>query len=522
MYMHFYGFSEEPFRVTPDPAFLYLTPSHREALAAMARGIQQREGFIGITGEVGTGKTTLVHALLRSLGGEVQTVFLFHPLLTFEDLLRSILLELEFPSTGEPPLVQFRRCLEERRTRGEILAVIIDEAQVLDLEVMRGLEMIRQGDGGKVLQIVLVGQPELEAKLAELGWGGLKRRIRPLHGEECREYIDHRLHLVGSRLSRIFTVQAVEEIACASGGIPRVINILCDNALLVGYSNSAGKIDQGVVRGLLRDSRRPQPRSASIASRRRLRSGKIHFGIWRMLLGLLALSGLGVGAWFYWGYSGAEMAGQGTVAALPSPGASAETLSKPLKMIPPAEDPPAPASIPVQPSLPTPIPVPDPLPSGESSMPEIRIVQVKEGWTFFSLIQWYYPVFHPTLVDHILEVNPHITNINLIWIDQEIRLPRITEESLLMAAPDRTYKIHLGTFAYPQTARSYRSEPALKGKEVEIIARRVSPRETWYRVVVGKFRTRGEGLQFIRVLKKKGLLPPIAGPAQGAGSVDHN
>jgi len=264
MYTQFYGFSKKPFNVTPDPKFLYLTPDHREALASMVYGINERKGFISITGEVGTGKTTLIYAMLEHLNDKVKTVFIFHTNITFEELLKNILLEIELPVVEKEKtalLRQLNEYLIQRLSRGENLAIIIDEAQNLTKEVLEEIRLLSnlETPKAKLLQIVLVGQPELEAKLESPDLRqikqriGLRRQIRPLNKEECRKYIDHRLHLVGSSSSKIFTSEALSLICAYGQGIPRTINLICDNALLIGYSLSRMTIDADIIHEVMRD-----------------------------------------------------------------------------------------------------------------------------------------------------------------------------------------------------------------------------------------------------------------------------
>jgi len=264
MYNEFYGFSEVPFNVTPDPEFLFLTPDHREALAAMIYGIRERKGFIAITGEVGTGKTTLIYTLLKQIEERVKAVFIFHTYITFEQLLRSILLELDLPIVEREKTALLRllnKYLIQRLTRDENLVMIIDEAQNLSKEVMEGLRMLSnlETPKSKLLQIILVGQPELEAKLDSEDLRQLKqrveirRRIRPLSHEECPKYIEHRLNLVGSSSRKLFTQDALSLISDHSRGIPRTINILCDNALLIGYGMTQKVIDGKIIHEVLKD-----------------------------------------------------------------------------------------------------------------------------------------------------------------------------------------------------------------------------------------------------------------------------
>jgi len=264
MYTQYYGFSENPFNITPDPRFLYLTPGHREALAALVYGIRERKGFVALTGEVGTGKTTLLYRLLDNLDERVHTAFIFNTTTTYRELLRNMMSELGLPVTDDDTFLLIDRLnhyLIERAVAGEIVALIIDEAQNLSEEVLENIRLLSNLETRttKLLQIVLCGQPELEAKLNATGLRQLRqriaimRRIEPLGDAECREYLEHRLKIVGSNAGRLFTPGAMILLRTHSRGIPRIINVMCDNALLIGFAASRKKIDEAIMFEVIRD-----------------------------------------------------------------------------------------------------------------------------------------------------------------------------------------------------------------------------------------------------------------------------
>jgi general secretion pathway protein A len=264
MYNQYYGFSENPFNITPDPRFLYLTPGHREALAALVYGIRERKGFVALTGEVGTGKTTLLYRLLDNLDERVHTAFIFNTTTTYRELLRNMMSELGLPVTDDDTFLlidRLNRYLIERAVAGEIVALIIDEAQNLSEEVLENIRLLSNLETRttKLLQIVLCGQPELEAKLNATGLRQLRqriaimRRIEPLSDAECREYLEHRLKIVGSNAGRLFTPGAISLLRTHSRGIPRIINVMCDNALLIGFAASRKKIDEAIMFEVIRD-----------------------------------------------------------------------------------------------------------------------------------------------------------------------------------------------------------------------------------------------------------------------------
>jgi general secretion pathway protein A len=264
MYTEYYGFSEHPFNITPDPRFLYLTPGHREALAALVYGIKERKGFVALTGEVGTGKTTLLYRLLDNLNEKVKTAFIFHTHTTFRELLKNVLLELGLPVTDDDTFLLIDRLnhyLIDRMVAGEIVALIIDEAQNLSAGVLEDIRLLSNLEtrSAKLLQIVLSGQPELEVKLNAQSLRQLRqriailRRIGPLSDAECRGYVEHRLKIVGARAARLFTPAAMSLLCTHSGKIPRIINVMCDNALLIGFAKSCKKIDEAIMLEVIRD-----------------------------------------------------------------------------------------------------------------------------------------------------------------------------------------------------------------------------------------------------------------------------
>jgi general secretion pathway protein A len=262
MYKNFFGFSKGPFSLTPDPAFLYMALTHWEAFSTMMEGIRERKGIIAITGDVGTGKTTLIYTLLKDPSDQIKTAFISNPLLSFNQLLKAILWELKVPvwrANTLTLLYKFDEYIREKSATDETVVILIDEAQNIRPEVLTDLDRLLQRDAAqtKVLQTLLVGQLELEAHLdpEELKQFkhriAVQRRIRPLSREESEGYIDHRLKKVGSDSSSIFTPAALQLICHAAKGIPRVINLICDGALIEGYNNSNRKIGIELVRKAL-------------------------------------------------------------------------------------------------------------------------------------------------------------------------------------------------------------------------------------------------------------------------------
>ena len=268
MYQGFYGLTEMPFNITPDPKFLYLSPTHQEALQHLKYGLDERKGFIALVGEVGCGKTTLCRRLLNELDhARWDTALILNPRIGETEMLRAILTELgETPAAvGHHDLVaQLQHALLRRIEAGRDIALIIDEAQNLSFEVLEQIRLISnlETDQQKLLQIVLMGQPELKDILALPELRQLRQRIlvhyelNPLTRDDLEHYIRHRLALAGSQGRPYFTRAAVRRIHRFSGGGPRIINNLCDKALLAGYIRESDEITYWDVRRAVRDVRR--------------------------------------------------------------------------------------------------------------------------------------------------------------------------------------------------------------------------------------------------------------------------
>ena len=247
MYLDFYHLNREPFRITPDPEFLYLSPSHKEALAAIAYGVEQRKGIIAVTGEVGTGKTTILRYYLGKADPErLKAAQVFNPAVSFPALLQTIFRELGIPfESGEASgmVDRFHQYLIEEYKKDNTVVLFIDEAQNMPVETLENLRMLSnlESSEDKLLQIVLCGQTELEPLLDRNELRQLKSRIAvratisPLRRKESLAYIRHRLSMSSRKESDIFTKAALERIVRKAKGNPRSINILCDNALITGY-----------------------------------------------------------------------------------------------------------------------------------------------------------------------------------------------------------------------------------------------------------------------------------------------
>ncbi|WP_413472300.1 ExeA family protein [Shewanella baltica] len=259
MYKAFYGLSDNPFSIAPNPHYLFLSDRHREALAHLTYGLGETGGFVLLTGEVGTGKTTVSRCLLGQLPDNTDTAFILNPSLTELELLATLCDELKISYGDNPTLKQLTdhlsRFLLDNHSKGRNTVLIIDEAQHLRPEVLEQLRLLTnlETDTKKLLQVILIGQPELQLLLKRQELRQLAQRITaryhllPLNEDEIALYVLHRLQVAG-RFEPLFTRKAVKVLQKYSGGIPRLINLLCERSLMAGYAQSRVPIDHHMVR----------------------------------------------------------------------------------------------------------------------------------------------------------------------------------------------------------------------------------------------------------------------------------
>jgi general secretion pathway protein A len=285
MYQRFFGLRESPFNVNPDPRYLFLTSQIQEALAGLTYGIQNRKGFILLTGEVGTGKTTLLNKLLDWLRMQrVATAYIFNSRLDVHHLFDFMMAEFEIPCESREKsqvLLRLNQWLLDRYRARETAVLIIDEAQNLSLDVLEEVRLLTNLETSteKLLQIVLAGQPELEEKLRMLEVRQLRQRITlrcrtaPLALDETFGYIAERLRIAGANGEPIFSKEAIEAVHSYSCGIPRVVNLLCEHSMISAYVDGMRPVPASLVEEVAREFQLDEiapiggaPRTAQAAS----------------------------------------------------------------------------------------------------------------------------------------------------------------------------------------------------------------------------------------------------------------
>jgi general secretion pathway protein A len=264
MYYSYYDLNRNPFDLTPDPGVVFMSESHQEALAILRYGVLERKGFLLLTGDVGTGKTTLLQLLLKSLDSQVHYCLINNPALSVDDFYDTLAAGYGFPPyTGKKSrfLRKFSSFLAERGHWGEKVVLIIDEAHVLPVDLLEDIRLLsnQQGKASGILSVFLVGQPELNQRLSDPRLLPLRQRIairfhlEAFDREATANYIGFRLRQAGALRFDLFTPEALDLIHKATGGVPRLINILCDQALLTGFAENKPVIKADTVRDCVRD-----------------------------------------------------------------------------------------------------------------------------------------------------------------------------------------------------------------------------------------------------------------------------
>jgi LysM repeat protein len=441
----------------------------------------------------------------------------FHTTVGFEDLLRNILQELgvEIASDNLTELIiQFQLYMRERMARDETVAIVIDEAQNLKVDVVEKLFrlFIRESPSAKLIQILLIGQLDLEPKLDAIelqafkGHVTTRYRIDTLNEKECGEYIEHRLQVAGSRSVGIFDPEAVRMIWKFSQGVPRVINLLCDRALLNGYNASRMMIDVEIARETLYDMSYLRPKGgilyrvpAFVYTARKIINGTVARGTFHEMNNLGKKAG-GIfrrPALLYTAL-GVVLAGVLGIAMLT------------FFMQDRGTTPPAPAAV------------------GEKAVPAQAKVERKEqrpavepgtsitvqkGWTLSLVAQQHYGLVNPTILDILLQYNPQIKDVNQIFADEQMKIPALTEEIFLGRDDDGKYHIYLGTFGDQRSMQALRKHPLLQGKAIRTTLRIASNDVLWYRMLATGFPSREEARLAFRSLKQQGVLPAFAASA---------
>jgi general secretion pathway protein A len=540
MYASHFGLREKPFNATPDPRFFYENRVYREAYATLLYGIQERKGFVMLTGEVGSGKTTLLRRLMDEMNPAVKAVFFHSTTLTFDEMLEFITEALELRVSGAGRARHLRAlyaCLTAEAQRGGTVVLLVDEAQNLDVDVLENLRLVSniETSTDKLLQIVLVGQPELAAKLADPRLRqvsqriGLRHRLRPLDDTEVGPFIAYRLRVAGRERQDLFTDDAIRRITLHAGGIPRLINILCDNSLLLAYGSDArrvtGKMVDEAAADLGLEPRAARPVAvtpdAPASSAAEPRPGHAVLSRW-------VTSSSGVSRWRRRGLvvSGAALAGMAAIGigsrahAPMAPRDAPPTLSTPA---PPAVPTYAPAAVP-EPAGPPPsraepgpakAPAPPRTPATsvaivadvhDSDAAESRPgrVTMPRGGTLSQTAFDHYGEYSTLALDLIKESNPEIEDIDVVAAGQPLRLPPLNVQSLIRRRGDGSYSLIVA--ARPTYADAARLASSIRrhGYSVTITVRKLASTHVSHRVEIESLTSREDAERAWRTVRRLG------------------
>jgi general secretion pathway protein A len=500
MYNSYFGFSESPFSVTPDPRFFYTNPVYQEAYATLCYGIEAKKGFIVVTGEVGTGKTTLLRKLMHNLEGTIHSVFIFNTYLNFTELLQVILSDLGL-APKEPNRVTLLQELNDylitQLKQSHIVAVLVDEAQNLSDEALEGLRLLSnlETDQEKLIQIVLMGQPELQARLDRPSLRQLKQRVAlqcrlvPLKDEEVGPYIDFRLRAAGYKGKDLFHRDALQQIAFYSDGIPRLMNIICDNALLCAYARSQKIISATMIKEVARDLRlgsevqvteaeiTPPVRVAETESERPIRKAandvphqnlrrleRVGVATFLTILAFVAVASLIDPRNFL------TTAGRGLEVAK-------HNLNQWVLLVTHQEAVPEKANAEVK-----------------FERKEQRVI-IPHGSSIYKIATDAYRANAVLGIDLIKEFNPQIKNLNRVSAGKELVLPRLTPETLLRKQPDGSYNFIVASFRRQTQAGEYAGRLSNGGYQATITPRRISDDLLLHRVEINGLKNLEEANQ---------------------------
>jgi general secretion pathway protein A len=435
MYLDFYHLKKAPFHITPDPEFLFLSPSHKAALGALVYGIEERQGFVALIGEVGLGKTTILRSYLERVDqSQLKPIYIFNSNVSFSDLLKTLCREFGIEVLTEDvadTVNRLHQVLIEEYKQGRNVVLIVDEAQHMPIETLEHLRMLSNLETStqKLIQIVLVGQPEFDDKLNNHALRQLKQRlvirgtISPLSDEESRDYILYRLAKVVMVDEPIFTKGALREIIKHAKGTPRVLNILCTNALIQGFGYHKRRISTKIVKEVIADY-----------------TGKKPQRLWRPRIAVAGITAL-LGALFWFSpYKEAALSkinlAQVTPVITPSVAPRMSPLQETLAAVPDSVLH-APISTPAQPTQP-PTPVVSP-PSLEVSEPapavsttvytvpapavSTTVRTVKKGDQVARVALEVYGSSNNAVLEWIRKHNPQLRDLNRVDVGMQLTLP---------------------------------------------------------------------------------------------------
>ena len=468
MYESYFGLKKKPFNITPDPRFLYLSKKHREALAQLICGLREKKGFVVLSGEVGTGKTTILRSLLDRLNENCQVAYIFNTKISVVEFLKFICHDFGLQVSDDSKigyLIKLHDFLIESHSNGKTTTLIVDEAQNLDTSLFEEIRMLTnlETSSQKLLQIFLVGQPELDDILDQSELRQLRQRIStryhllPLDRHETKEYIRARMRVAGAKSPNCFTEGSIQEIYDYSRGIPRLINNICDNSLQIGYATDTPIIDEKIIRECVSDLRLEKNHKAR---RKTKADSKVRASFIIIFIGLLVAA-------IALSLSEKLSVPQGvsrpveTVQSLFQRGRRTEAKDAGL------------------------VKTEAPQAAGVAENPEIRIAIVKEGDSVSQIILREFGRVDVHLLEAVKKLNPEIEDINRI-VGHEIKLPSDPGEAYENPGAPSYFSIHLASFRRFDGGNRLFNKLIEIGEKPTLIPANIKG-STWYRVTIGEY-----------------------------------
>jgi type II secretory pathway predicted ATPase ExeA/phage tail protein X len=511
MYREYFGLKLKPFSITPDPKFLYMSPAHKEALSHLVYGIKEGSGFVVITGEVGTGKTTILNAFLLRLPPRMPKVVIKNPHLKPENLYYLLGEAIGMPE--EKRTRDYIHEYEERlKTTGGVV-LIVDEAQGLTMEMLEEIRLLSnlETTHEKLVQIMLLGQQELNEKLNSPQLRQLKQRIGvkyhipPLDSNETKDYIDHRLRVAGYEPMEepLFTTSSLGEIYRYTRGFPRLINIVCDNVLLACYSDDTKQVSSNVVKKVAGDLEKTYGKNGAQTS------GALQYNTYLrgpatwFIFGILFVFTLLAMAWVFFPHMDIPLSGGGTdkhhdslLVAGSLPGRSGKSLPEPdANAVPQGpkitlSDQSGETDMPIPPSL------SEPLRNNNSSV----TVTIGAGDTVAQLATKHYGRIDSDIISAVRKANPSIPNIDLVYRGQKVVLPVIQDMARVM------FTVSVASYHSINEATAVFVDLVKKGFQATIYPYLDNQGNTWYRITIGTFTNQENAKNHAQELKTKGFL----------------
>lgn len=512
MYTEFFGFKLKPFSITPDPKFLYMSPGHKEALAHLIYGIREHSGFVVITGEVGTGKTTILNAFIMQLPPRIPKVVIKNPNIRSENLYFLLGEAIGLPL--EKRTVDNLHDYEERLKEIGGVVLIVDEAQGLSLEMLEEIRLLSnlETPHEKLMQILLLGQQELNIKLKNPKLRQLKQRISikynipPLDSNGTKNYIEHRLRVAGyePREQPVFTPAAIGEIFRKTKGYPRLINVICDNALLAAYTDDIKQVTPKIVKVVFTDMEKSYGKDRALDKAVRPNYAPKRYRFLKNIVFVFILCLVGVLlAWsIFTRYTSAQISsGDSPILQLESgcddPSENKNTFEQQhSKHAPPSNR----AKIALEDVDSNHQTSPIPPPAANSGKPSGIWVKVSNGDTLAALTAEYYGMIDPHIMQAVRDANSALEDINLIYEGQQIFLPNVNLPSRVL------YSVSVASYHSIDEAQAVFTDLMGTKYEAAIYPYVDAQGKRWYRITIGTFLLKEEADEYALHLKQKGFL----------------